>query len=257
MDSIRHSQFTPTARMKSQGNALSQDACGDESGGEKSDGYSESLAPQEEMDSEEERAQGERHEEELLEKYPLWEDESAFQLMDQLLIRLQPFMFREELEYEFLPLDAAVPFASSCPNGAIYFTRGILQALAEEEVLFFAAHELAHTELRHYATRHRRLSELRQSIPAPLGSPTRVRMDMAAVLVVRHQEEFEADHQAAQWVGSSLALSGLSKLHALCERVSPESLQRPTHPKFEKRLAHLREGRPFPHPLDYLYTLLQ
>lgn len=257
MDSIRHSGFQPTSQVRQQGISQRQDE--EESSQEdhrSSDGFCESLIPEEELDQEEEQAEGERHEQELLERYPLWDNEQAALLLEEVFEVLQPHMRREELFYEFLALDADVPFASSCPNGAVYFTRSLLEFLEDEEVLFFAAHELAHTELRHYATRKRRLSDLRQVIPAPIGSPTRQRMEQAAVLTVRHQEEFEADSQAAEWVGSEDGLKALKRLHQLCKEISPESLQRPTHPKFERRVSHLEQGLAFPAPLEYLYSLI-
>jgi len=258
MDSIRQPGFQMTSQVKGQGLSRSEE---EESGSEHDDhrsrdGFCEGVLAEEELDHEEERAEGERHEEELLEKYSLWEDEEALHLLDELFEALRPHMRRLELGYEFLALDAPVPFASSCPNGAIYFTRALLQSLEDDEVLFFAAHELAHTELRHYATRRRRLSDLRLQIPAPIGSPARARMEQAAVLTVRHQEEFEADSQAAEWVGSDPGVRALQRLHSLCRRVSPESLQRPTHPHFERRVQQLARGLPFPHPLEYLYSLI-
>ena len=258
MDSIRHSGFQSTSQVRQQG--VPQRNHDEEDGSQEdhrsSDGFCEALLPEDELDQEEEQAEGERHEQELLEKYPLWENEQALLLLEEVFDVLQPQMRREELFYEFLALDADVPFASSCPNGAVYFTRALLEFLEDEEVLFFAAHELAHTELRHYATRKRRLSDLRLVIPAPIGSPARQRMEQAAVLTVRHQEEFEADSQAAEWVGSEDGLKALKKLHQLCKEISPESLQRPTHPKFERRVSHLEQGLAFPAPLEYLYSLI-
>jgi predicted Zn-dependent protease len=258
MDSIRQSSFQATSQVRRQGISAGweEDDAGNDDGRQSKDGFSECLVPAEELDQDEEQAEGARHEEELLEKYPLWENDSATLLLDDLFEILSCHMARVEVIYEFLALDADVPFASSCPNGAIYFTRGLLAALDDEEVLFFAAHELAHTELRHYATRKRRLSDLRQLIPHPIGSPARQRMDLAAVLVVRHQEEFEADRQAAEWVGSSSGARALQRLHELCHRTSPQSLQRPTHPKFENRVSRLQEGKLFDSPLEYLYSLL-
>lgn len=220
------------------------------------DTYYESLGSEEDLDEEEEQAEGERHEEELLEKYPLDNDPEAEALLDELYERLSAHMGRTEVDYELLCLNSSTPFASSCPNGAIYFTNSLLALLEVEEVLFFAAHELAHTELRHYATRRRRLAELRQLIPAPVGSPTRQRLELAAVLCVRHQEEFEADFQAGQWIGRELGGHALGKLHEVCKRSSPRSLNRPTHPPFERRVSHLLDGTPFPPPLEYLYSLL-
>jgi hypothetical protein len=215
MDSIRQSGFQATARVKQRGISHgSGEGDGTEEEERPKDGFSECLVPEQELDSEEEQREGERHEDELLEKYRLWDDEVARLLM------------------------------------------GLITALEEEEVLFFAAHELAHTELRHYATRKRRLSDLRQLIPAPIGSPVRQRMDLAAVLAVRHQEEFEADRQAVEWVGSAVGERALRKLHNLCRESSPGSLQRPTHPKFELRVSRLVEGKPFDSPLEYLYSLI-
>lgn len=257
MDSIRQPGFQAGAQVRRQGLSVGSEPEDDSAPQERGrDEFSEGLLPEEELDEEEEQAEGARHEEELLEKYSLWEDEQAALLLEEIFDILYPRMSRHELVYEFLALDAEVPFASSCPNGAVYFTRALLEALNDEEVLFFAAHELAHTELRHYATRKRRLSDLRLQIPAPIGSPTRRRMDLAAVLAVRHQEEFEADRQAAQWVGATDGVRALCKLHDLCKEISPESLQRPTHPKFEIRVGALREGKPFPPLLEYLYSLL-
>jgi Peptidase family M48 len=257
MDSIRQSSFQTTQRLRPepQGVPTRPDEGADQDGRPK-DGFCESLELAEELNDEEEQEEGERHERELLEKYPLWHSDLAELLFDVLFVELSKHMARPELEYAFLALDTEVPFASSCPNGAIYFTRGLLQSLTREAVLFLAAHELAHTELRHYASRKRRLSELRQIIPAPIGSPTRQRLDVAAVLCVRHQEEFEADYQAALWVGSEIGVEALTTLHHLCRAISPESLQRPTHPPFERRVASLREGLPFPSPLKYLYSLV-
>lgn len=229
---------------------------GDQEEGRRRDSYDETLAPAEELTTEEELAEGDRHDLELLEKYGLWEDEDSQSLLWRLFDQLEPRMGRAEVAYDFACLATDIPFASSCPNGSIFFSRGLLHRLGEQEVLFFAAHELAHTELRHYATRHRRLSHLRLSIPAPPGSPARLRLDQAAVLTVRHQEEFEADFQAAQWLSSELARGALGRLHQVCLAEFPASLQRPTHPPFEKRLHHLQKALPFPPPLEYLYGLV-
>ena len=257
MDGIRSTNFQ-FVQNKPNFQGLSDDSKGEEESESEAqqDHYSDSLADVDELDEQEEQAEGSRHEEELLEKYDLWEDEETEILLDELFEELEQHMGRE-LEYDFLALDTDQPFASSCPNGAIYFTRSLLQNLERAEVLFFAAHELAHTELRHYATRKRRLGDLRHAITAPLGSPTRQRFDQAAVLTVRHQEEFEADFQAGIWVGHALGAQALSTLHHLCQNLSPESLNRPTHPPFEKRVRNLKEKRPFSESLSYLYSLLQ
>ena len=258
MDSIRQTSFQ-SVRLNTESFAVPKrsDEEGDQEEQNSKDGFVESLLPAEELDEEEEHSEGERHESELLEKYALWENEAAEALLDDVFLQLKSHMQRRELQYDMLGLDTDTPFASSCPNGAIYFSRALLEALTPEQVLFFAAHELAHTELRHYATRKRRLAELRQVIPAPPGSSSRQRLELAAVLTVRHQEEFEADFQAGRWVGRQLGASALTRLHELCLELSPKSLQRPTHPPFEKRVSSLKRGEGFPSPLQYLYTLVQ
>lgn len=226
------------------------------SGGEqRGDGY-ESLGKEEDLTDEEEQEEGERHQEELLSDYPPWDDEEVELYLEDIFHHLEPHMHRTEIPYRLQALDSEIPFASSCPNGMIYFSRCLLEELNQEQVLFFAAHELAHTEMRHYATRKRRLSELRQIIPAPIGSSARQRLEVAAVLCVRHQEEFEADARAALWVGTELADSSLSTLFELCRTCAPASLKKPTHPPFPKRLANLAQAEPFPDPLGYLYSLV-
>lgn len=256
MDSIRHSNFQ-SVRLKSDSSGIlpQKDEEAHDHEGSK-DEFEESLHPEEDLDQDEEQQEGERHESELLEKYDLWEDENTELVLDEIYHTLEPYMERREVEYDLLALEAETPFASSCPNGAIYLTRGLLEQLTRDQVLFFVAHELAHTEMRHYASRKRRLAELRQIIPAPPGSPTRRRLELAAVLSVRHQEEFEADQQAGLWVGREFGVEALTRLHEVCKLTCPASLQRPTHPPFEKRVRHLKEGIPFPPLLDYLYTLV-
>lgn len=220
------------------------------------DSFQEAVPSGEELSQEEERAEGDRQEAELVRKYGLWQDEEAALLLDSFFLRLEPGMERADIDYDFACLDTDIPFASSCTNGCVFVSRGLYRRLNREEVLFYCAHELAHTELRHYATRHRRLSEVRLSFSAPPGSPARLRLDQAAVLSVRHQEEFEADALACRWLDPRIAAEALKKLHEICRREFPASLQRPTHPPFERRLKHVREQLPFPPVFEYLYSLL-
>ena len=256
MDRVRSTQGNPI-RFKAENRGLpSQQQEDSETEDESGDTYHESIADGDILDSEEEQKEGSRHESELLEKYEIWDNPEIQDFLDDVYDELVPFMARQDLEYDFLALDADVPFASSCPNGAIYFSRSMLENLDAEELLFFAAHELAHTELRHYASRQRRLADLRKAISAPMGSPTRHRFDVAAVLTVRHQEEFEADFQAGVWTDHQLGADALSTLHELCKLKAPESLNRSTHPSFPLRVESLNQKRPFPSPLSYLYSLV-
>lgn len=257
MDALGQSRFSPV--FKRAENRLSATS-GEESTEKEEnspDGFEEGPLPGDELDHDEEREEGDRHESELLGKHRLWEDEESAERLEQVYESLLPFMLRDEIPYEFLALDSDIPFASSCPNGVIFFTRSFLQRLRPEEVRFFAAHELAHTELRHYASRKRRLADLRLLIPAPIGSPTRHRLDLASVLVVRHQEEFEADFRAGEWLDFELGTRALNTLQQACRRLAPHSLQRPTHPRFEQRMLALEQKIPFSTPVEYLYSLMQ
>lgn len=219
------------------------------------DSFQDSLADGEELNLEEEKSEGRRQEEELLEKYPLWRDRQALRRLEDLWQAVVSRSRRAEIAYRFIAVDTPIPFASSCPHGAVYFSRGLLENLNPEGQLFFAAHELAHTELRHFATRRRRLDDLRRSLPGAPGSAVRQRMEYAAVLAVRHQEEFEADQQAARWSSREIGLGALDEMHRLCQKLCPESLLRPTHPPFTARRESLDAMVP-PDPLEHLWGLL-
>lgn len=210
----------------------------------------------EELDEEEERAEGERQEDELLESYPLWGCPDMAEQLALLLDRLEPFSRRPEVHYRFVALDTPIPFASSCTHGTVYFSRALLENLSPESLLFFGAHEMAHTELRHFATRRRRLDDLRKAMPAAPGTPVRQRMELAAVLAVRHQEEFEADGLAGRWTNLPTGRQALRELHQACLRLCPDSLNRPTHPPFEQRVARMTCDLPH-EPVEYLWSLLR
>lgn len=208
------------------------------------------------LSEEEEIAQGDEQEQELLTKYGLWKNSKAIVYEQQVMEVLNKFGKRVDLVYRFQALNTEIPFASSCCNGSVNFSRGLLNGLKQDEIAFWGAHELAHTELRHFATRNRRLGQLERSIPAALSSMARMRLELAATLTVRHQEEFEADQLAAQWLGQSAAHKALKALHKLCLERCPESLQRPTHPAFKKRLAFLGPTQQPPFDgLSYLWGL--
>lgn len=228
----------------------------DQEGHQGQDSFLETTPSAIEMSEEEEQAEGERQESELLAKYGPWSSAQAFEQLQSVFAKLEPKMKRDEVDYDFALLDTDIPFASSCTNGAIFVSRGLFRRLSSEGVLFFCAHELAHTELRHYATRQRRLGDLRANLSAPPQSPSRMRLEQAAVLSVRHQEEFEADAQAAEWLSYPLAEESLRSLFTICRDEFPSGLRRPTHPAFENRIRYIRERLSFPSGISYLYSLL-
>lgn len=206
----------------------------------------------EEMSLEEESAEGDRQEEDLRQKYPEWPEGGP--LLERCRQRLLACCARSDVHYRFAALDTPRPLASSCANGMVFFSRGLLEHLSFDQVCYFGAHEIAHTELRHYATRMRRRSDLQQAVPAAAGTALRMRLDQTAVIAVRHQEEFEADHQAALWLDFELAQSSLSALAELCRKLSPETLTMPSHPSFPERITRVPSGPP--DLLAYCYSLL-
>jgi predicted Zn-dependent protease len=260
MDSVR---FTPQrgiqfsrAEHTGQTSQQSEQQNAAEDGDPRQDEFCQSEPDEDDLPLDEELGEGDRQEQELLGEYRRWHDAEAGALLAEFLATLVNLGLRTDLHYRFWALDTPRPLAASCANGAVYFSRAVLENLASEQVLFLAAHEIAHTEMRHYATRRRRLSELRRCFAAPPGSAARQRMEQAAVLAVRHQEELEADYQGAVWLDFGLADRALSALGQLCRRVSPESLQHPSHPAFELRVDRMRLRLPTPAPLDYLHSLI-
>lgn len=260
MDSIR--QFSPAQLSRApthSHSSVSENSLEQESSGQPSsdnDTYQEGYSHVGDLDENEELLEGQRQESELLGRYHLLSCTVTSVYLEDLLERLLENSRRPDIDYRFLALDTPTPFASSCCHGAVYFSLGLLEALEEPSVLFFAAHEMAHTELRHFASRQRRLEELRRAIPAPFGSSTRQRLELAAVLAVRHQEEFEADALAARWLSEEYGPTALRELHEQCRILSPESLNRPTHPPFEERVRRAAEKLAPPEPLEYLWSLI-
>ncbi len=147
----------------------------DEAESPERDSYQETPYRDDDLDPDEEQAEGERQEDELLARHQIWDCPTTRARLAELLESMLPLRRRLEIPYEFHVLDSSTPFASSCCHGAVYFSRGLLEALEREQVRFFAAHEMAHTELRHYASRQRRLQELRRGFPAAPGSAARQR----------------------------------------------------------------------------------
>jgi predicted Zn-dependent protease len=262
MDAIRSQTSPHLNRTHLRQSGLEEDAADGQAGFSQEqepqrDCYQQACRHAEDLGEEEEQAEGERQQEELLKKHPLWPCPRTAELLDSILSSLLAHSRRPEVVYEFQALDSGVPFASSCSHGAVYFSRALLEGLSRPSLVFFAAHEMAHTELRHFATRQRRLAELRRSIPAAPGSAARQRMELSAVLAVRHQEELEADHLAARWLDFAGAHEAVRELHEICRRLAPESLNRPTHPPFERRLKRLAEASLPPDPVEYLWALAQ
>jgi hypothetical protein len=264
MDALRnqspqHLGRGTTARQASfEGSADQQsDSSSDDERAPERDSYHQTNRRADDLDENEEFTEGLRQQAELLERHSPWPCLATAELLEAVLDSLLELSQRPEVPYEFLALDSAAPFASSCCHGTVYFSRGLTQSLTRAGITFFAAHEMAHTELRHYASRQRRLEELRRAIPAAPGSAARQRMELAAVLAVRHQEEFEADHLAARWLDYVRGQEALAQLHEACRRLSPESLNRPTHPPFERRLARLAEQVGPPDPVEYLWSLVE
>ncbi len=228
----------------------------EDQGGEPEDRYTSEPAEREELDPETEAREGLAHSLELLEKHGVWTCPASAELLYECHSFLEPLVQRRDITYSFGVLDTRKPFASSCPNGDIWFSRGLLEGLDDQEILYFAAHEMAHTELRHFATRPARLGRLKERISPALALSVKLRLELAAVLAVRHMEEFEADTWAAEVLGVQAACKALTDLEKICRREAPESLNRPTHPHFPVRVRQLQENVPL-EPVEYLFSLLK
>ena len=84
----------------------------------------------------------------------------------------------------------------------------------------------------------------------------RIRLDQAAVVAVRHQEEFQADHQAAVWLNFDLARASLCELARLCHKLDPGSITKSSHPSFDQRVSRIQARDGSPELLAYCYGLL-
>lgn len=191
-----------------------------------------------------------RHERELEERYGTCEDAATAQRLKRLADELLPLVTRTDIDYRFRALDTDLAFASACPNGTVFFSRGMLAVFPEDPpLLFFGAHELTHTELDHYATRQRRFAE---RCSGWARSPEeRAALELAAVTEVRHQEEYEADRGALEMLarlglGVDTAVEALERLHQAYHDLAPEALESSplspgSHPSFPDRIERLRE----------------
>ncbi len=206
-----------------------------------------------ELTLEEEYEVGERHEEDLVERYGVWDDDLSFRRLEKVAAELLPLVSREDVDYDFDLLDTPLAFASACPNGTVLFSRGLMEAMPEHtQLLFFGAHELTHTDKRHYASRQKRFDEVRRLVGYTRTVQERQILELAALAAVRHQEEYEADLGAVKLLAelgheSSIAWQTLERLQKVYEQVSPEALTHnpldlSSHPTFQDRVNRLKEG---------------
>lgn len=189
-----------------------------------------------------------RHERELEERYGTCEDAATAARLQRLADRLLPLVTRADVKYRLRALDTDLAFASACPNGTVFFSRGMLAVFSDDPpLLFFGAHELTHTELHHYETRQQRFAA---RCSGWARSPEeRAALELAAVTEVRHQEEFEADQGAVAMLarlglGVDIAVGALQRLWEAYRDLSPEALQSSplspgSHPSFPERIERL------------------
>ena len=57
--------------------------------------------------------------------------------------------FSEQLNLRHKVLDTPIANAAACPNGKLYFTRGLLEQLNDNELIFVAGHEVGHVYHQH------------------------------------------------------------------------------------------------------------
>ncbi|MFC1570114.1 M48 family metalloprotease, partial [bacterium] len=97
-------------------------------------------------------AMGRQTDEEIIEMYGIYQDESLQSYINNLGRRMAPVTHQPSLPYSFKVLDTDVINAFAVPGGYVYFTRGILAYLNNEaELAGVMGHELGHVNARHSA----------------------------------------------------------------------------------------------------------
>lgn len=212
-------------------------------------------APQRVPSSEEPQPEPRREDDEQArepeERYGLCWDDALQQRLQRMAAKILPLAKRADLSYRFRLLDTPVPLAAAHPDGTIDFSRGFLQALPDDaELLFFGAHELTHTDERHYDRRRSRFQSLQRTAPVLAmvdGNELRCALEMALLTELRHQEEFEADRgglRILEALGYSkrCAVRGLEQLKEATRNCTPPSgglFDFSSHPPFEERIRRL------------------
>ncbi|MCA9794492.1 MAG: M48 family metallopeptidase [Candidatus Eremiobacteraeota bacterium] len=67
---------------------------------------------------------------------------------DQAVDTVRP-QFDSDLNLRYKVLDSSVTNAFACPNGKLYFTRGLMEKLDQNEMIFVAGHEAGHVANHH------------------------------------------------------------------------------------------------------------
>lgn len=201
-------------------------------------------------------------------KYRLSQDPKVNQRLASVSQRLIQANGLRERNYRFIALDSDEPVAFSAPNGPVYITAGLMQALeTDDELAGILAHELAHVQLQH-TQKHKNRSQLSDMVGTLVrlgsgsylvGMGARSASQMASKTVNR-QQEYEADRQAvittyaAGYDPQSLTIA-ITKLEEVAVQLGrstwgPELLR--ANPSFQARIKEIEKYAAQLTPLETL-----
>lgn len=138
---------------------------------------------------------------------------------DQAVDTVRPH-FDSELDLRYKVLDSSVTNAFACPNGKLYFTRGLMEKLDQNEMIFVAGHEAGHVA-NHHSAQKRAFS----------GSDAEERE-------LSHRLEMEADGVGVD-VLESLGLPRQVAKDALTRITGERPGGGSTHPSLQQRLDNI------------------
>ncbi len=200
---------------------------------------------------------GQQYVEMMRARAPLAKDPQVVETVLRLAREVVAASDRPDLVYDVLVLERADPNAMALPGGFMVIHTGILKVMTEDEVRFVLGHELAHVQLRHFATTHnmeRAMQELRLGAPAAgngtgAGGDPEPQWQRSMALQRSHsrQLEYEADLYGMLYAvraGGALASgpSAMGKLRDLVGEIPPELARNLNHPSFADRIAQMEKG---------------
>lgn len=152
---------------------------------------------------------------------PILEDTELTNKLDEAVAKLEPIKGEGD-EISTAILDHHKVNAVACPGHNLFFTRGLVESLDSEELIFATGHEYAHTRDNH-------LADMMKA--AEYASP-------------REMQEFMHDlEEKADCVGvEALEANGLDRSVAIraLKKVGGQQTSSHTHPSVKGRIAHLR-----------------
>lgn len=200
---------------------------------------------------------GKQAHQEILKKYPLWDNSEEKARIDRLGNNLSKFSGRPEIRYRFYLLDSKILNAFATPDGSIHVTRGLAtQFKNDDELSFVLGHEITHVEKRHGKQQIEKSMETQAGgnlLLLLLGKKSPVArfgiQGGAYWLSMKYSRDFETEAdeggiQLLQEAGISpdYAVKSLQRLSDL-SKTHPDLLTKyfGSHPMPEDRISHAKE----------------